>query len=113
MDDIPYQGASVCLQGLVSSFPLGALVALRLLPEHPTPAPPKKSDDIILDPRVQSIVSQFAEVVVEPTGLPPSRQCDHAIPIIPGANPFTVRPYRYPPTLKDEIETQVQHMLSQ
>lgn len=30
-----------------------------------------------------------------------------------GARPVTVRPYRYPPALKDEIETQVDAMLKQ
>jgi hypothetical protein len=53
------------------------------------------------------VLSQFTEVFDDPIGLPPTRQCDHAIPLLPGANPFAVRPYRYPPTLKDEIETQV------
>lgn len=46
-------------------------------------------------------------------GLPPSLPCDNSILLIPGAHPFDIRPYRYPPTLKDEIETQVKEMLSQ
>jgi tRNA A37 N6-isopentenylltransferase MiaA len=32
--------------------------------------------------------------------------------LIPGARPIFVRPYRYAPALKDEIEHQVQAMLS-
>ena len=32
---------------------------------------------------------------------------------MPGAQPVFIRPYRYPPKLKDEIEAQVQEMLSQ
>lgn len=32
---------------------------------------------------------------------------------MPGAQPFHIRPYRYPPVLKTEIERQVQEMLSQ
>lgn len=37
---------------------------------------------------------------------------DHDIPLIPGATPVSIRPYRYPPALKDEIERQVQEMLA-
>jgi hypothetical protein len=48
-----------------------------------------------------------------PDSLPPSRACNHAIPLLPEAQPFYIRPYRYPPALKDEIERQVEEMLSQ
>jgi hypothetical protein len=44
-------------------------------------------------------------------GLPPKRHISHAIPLIPGAQPFRLRPYRYNPTQKDEIEKQVQELL--
>lgn len=48
-----------------------------------------------------------------PNSLPPKRACDHAIPLVSGATPVNVRAYRYPPSLKDEIEAQVQAMLAQ
>jgi hypothetical protein len=32
--------------------------------------------------------------------------------LIPGSTPVSVRPYRYPPAIKDEIERQVQDMLT-
>jgi hypothetical protein len=41
----------------------------------------------------------------------PPRACTHTIPLIPGATPFAIRPYRYAPALKYEIEQQVQEML--
>jgi hypothetical protein len=110
---IPYNGESVCLSGAASSFPFGALVELRMLSEEHISDAAGDSGNHNLDPRVQSVLDQFSEVFAELVGLPPSRPCDHAIPLIPGANPFTVRPYRYPPALKDEIENQVHHMLSQ
>ena len=47
------------------------------------------------------------------SALPPQRNCDHVIPLVPGAKPIHVRPYRYTPTLKDEIERQVADMLTQ
>jgi hypothetical protein len=31
--------------------------------------------------------------------------------LIPGAKPFQIKPYRYPPALKDEVEKQVREML--
>lgn len=48
-----------------------------------------------------------------PSGLPPSRRCDHVIPLIDGDTPVCVRPYRYPPTIKDEIEKQIVQMLKE
>ena len=47
----------------------------------------------------------------EPQGLPPVRECDHTIPLIPGAQPVNVRPYHYTTLQKDEIECQVADML--
>lgn len=48
-----------------------------------------------------------------PTELPPSQACNHCIPLILGAQPVFLRPYRYPSRLKDEIEHQVNEMLAQ
>jgi hypothetical protein len=42
---------------------------------------------------------------------PPPRSCTHTTPLIPGTRPISIRPYYYAPTLKDEIECQVQEML--
>lgn len=49
----------------------------------------------------------------EPTGLPPSRVFDHSIPLLSGAQLVNLRPYRYNPAQKDEIERQVVDMLCQ
>nr|GLL41714.1 sodium/hydrogen exchanger 8 isoform X2 [Ipomoea trifida] len=37
----------------------------------------------------------------EPTTLPPTRQCDHHITLVTGADPVAVRPYRYPQAQKE------------
>ncbi|WVZ88489.1 hypothetical protein U9M48_035006 [Paspalum notatum var. saurae] len=57
------------------------------------------------------LLESYAAVFDKPTGLPPARSCDHAIPLISGASPVHIRPYRYPPAVKDEIELQVGEML--
>jgi hypothetical protein len=36
-------------------------------------------------PEVLQLLSDFAEVFTEPTGLPPRRQYDHHIPLVSGA----------------------------
>jgi hypothetical protein len=43
--------------------------------------------------------------------MPPTRDCDHQIPLLHGARPVQMRPYRYAPALKTEIENQVAEML--
>ncbi|WVZ69420.1 LOW QUALITY PROTEIN: hypothetical protein U9M48_018208 [Paspalum notatum var. saurae] len=62
-------------------------------------------------PDIQSIVTKFSELFQPPSSLPPVRSCAHTIPLIPGAQPFRLRPYRYNPAQKDEIERQVTELL--
>lgn len=60
-----------------------------------------------MPPDIQAILSQFQSVCDPPSDLPPRRPYDHCIPLIQGARPVNIRLYRYPPTLKNEIEAQV------
>lgn len=60
-----------------------------------------------------ALLDKFASVFEEPSGLPPVRQYDHLIPLIPGARPVSMRPYRVAPDLKTKIEKQVHVMLKQ
>ena len=55
-------------------------------------------------PGIQELLEEYKDVFAIPTGLPPERACDHFIPLIPGARPFSHRPYRLAPELKDEVE---------
>jgi len=62
---------------------------------------------------LQHLLQQFAHLFAAPTSLPPHRACNHVIPLLPSANPVTIKPYRYSPKLKDELEKQVIEMLQQ
>jgi len=57
------------------------------------------------------LLQQFSALFQEPQGLPPVRDTDHHIHLIPQSTPVNVRPYRYPHYQKNEIETQVNLML--
>ena len=48
-------------------------------------------------PKNKQLLSQYTHLFQEPTTLPPQRNCDHHINLIPGAQPVSVRPYRYTP----------------
>jgi len=58
-------------------------------------------------------MQDFKSVCDPPSELPLVRPYDHTIPLVQGARPVNIRPYRYPPALKDEIEAQVTQMLQQ
>jgi hypothetical protein len=60
---------------------------------------------------IKQLLSHYPHLFSKPHGLPPKRTVDHAIDLIPGAPPFRLRPYRYTPQQKDEIEKQIQEML--
>jgi hypothetical protein len=53
---------------------------------------------------ITDILSDFADIFEEPIGLPPSRACDHTIPIQEGSRPPNVRPYRMPHKQKNIVE---------
>lgn len=64
-----------------------------------------------VNPQLQAILDEYADVFQEPKTLPPHRDFDHAIHLEPSSSPPNVRPYRYSPLQKDEIERQVAEML--
>jgi hypothetical protein len=66
-----------------------------------------------LPERAEQLLQEFEVLFLEPTELPPPRQFDHAIPLLPGAKPVNLRPYRFNPAQKDEVERQIKQMLEQ
>jgi len=64
-----------------------------------------------IPPEIQQLIQDFAVVFEKPQGLPPPRSFAHQIPLLPGAKPVFIRPFRYAVAIKDEIEKQVSEML--
>ena len=64
-----------------------------------------------LHPEIQELVTQFADLFDEPSGTPLNSTLTHSIRLVPSVQPFRLKPYRYTPSQKDEIEKQVAHLL--
>lgn len=62
---------------------------------------------------VVMVLETYEQVFAEPKGLSPHRKYDHKIPLLPGASPVNLRPYRYIPMQKNEIEHQVKELMAQ
>ena len=77
----------------------GSLNSLDPLPENKLPS------------KLEELLQEFEPLFGPVETLPPRRQQDHKIPLVPGAQPVNVRPYRYTPYQKDEIERQIHKML--
>jgi hypothetical protein len=61
---------------------------------------------------LQRIIDKNSKVFEDiPKGLPPTRNHDHEIHLIPESVPPNIRPYRYPYAQKSEIECMVEEML--
>lgn len=96
-----HQGRRILWRGIGSTRtdipPTGRLHAMR----HSEPA------------LLERLLASFEDVFAEPARLPPRRDCDHHIHLLPGTAPVAVRPYRYPQLQKDELEAQCMGMLEQ
>jgi hypothetical protein len=67
--------------------------------------------EVSIPGEIQNLIDTYSTIFQPITGLPPQRAGDHTIPLFPGATPFRLRPYRYNPFQKDEIERQIKEML--
>jgi len=58
------------------------------------------------------VVCEFPDVFTEELpGLPPDREVEFAIELIPGTTPISRRPYRMPPNKLAELKTQLKELL--
>ncbi|GJR51102.1 transposon ty3-G gag-pol polyprotein [Tanacetum coccineum] len=64
-----------------------------------------------VEPSLQKVLTEYAEVFEVPNKLPPIRSHDHRIPLLPGTQPVNIRPYRHPPVQKDAIEAMIKELL--
>ena len=64
-----------------------------------------------ISPDLQKVLDNHSKVFETPNGIPPIRDHDHAIHLIPGSVPPNIRPYRYPYAQKSEIERMVAEIL--
>lgn len=104
---IPYKDSSVTLFGLLPDLPEGSVVQVCSVEVSVG-----NSVEASIPLEIQQLVEDFAELFEVPSDLSPPRYCDHTIPLVPGAAPFSVRPYQFARHLKDEVEKQVKEMLA-
>jgi hypothetical protein len=96
---IPYQGKHITLQGHMNHRLECHMVELVQISSESDGNKHAEVPEVI-----KSLLQQFQYVFDTPSALPPRRACGHKIPPIPGATLVHIRPYRYAPALKDEIE---------
>lgn len=63
------------------------------------------------DAEVQALISKYADLFETPTGLPPAREVEHAIDLVPGAEPFARSPYRLSQDEEEEMKKQISALL--
>ncbi|XP_004971882.1 uncharacterized protein LOC101768429 [Setaria italica] len=91
------------LQHLLKKKQLAQVVQLCRVVE------PKTSSEQPVE--IQQLLQKNAAISQEPQTLPPARPIDHTIPLLPGSQSVNIKPYRYAPRLKDEMEAQIKDML--
>jgi hypothetical protein len=103
---LPYLGQSVILHGLKPLIPAGTVLEVRQVIDTLSDSLQLCSmSELSLPEPVTKLLQTFASVFDTPVSLPPSRSCDHSIPLVDGARPVNIRPYRISPALKDEVES--------
>ena len=73
----------------------------------------ESSSSEVIDPEVQSLLNKYSDVFPDdlPAGLPPEREVDHKIEIIPGSEPPVRSPYRMSIPELDELKKQLNELI--
>jgi hypothetical protein len=109
---IPYGSSTVVVQGLLSELHAGQVLQVYQLQGQDSEAQSAvELDNSGLLPKIADLLQNYADVFATKVEFPPPRSCSHSIPLVPGARPVNVKPYRYALVLKDEIKKQVHEML--
>jgi hypothetical protein len=103
---IPYGSSTVLLHGILSELQPGDVVQVCQLAEEDLKLDvlDKALESRIVLPEIKLLLQNYADIFAAKVTYPPPRACSHSIPLVPGASPVNIRPYRYAPALKDEIE---------
>jgi hypothetical protein len=109
---INHDGQPLHLHGLQHALPEFSMVEVIIMQDSAQFASSSCYVHTYLSIPVHQLLHSFDHLFVEPQGLPPSKSCDHNIPLVEGAQPVNVRPYMFSPAMKDEVEQQVKEMLS-
>ncbi|GJU76554.1 ty3-gypsy retrotransposon protein [Tanacetum coccineum] len=84
-----------------------------LLPIYGADMPINESLPHDFHDNLEQLLHGYSDVFALPKGLPPQRQFDHHIPLLPNFAPVNVRPFRYPHFQKNVLENLVQEMLDE
>lgn len=87
---ITVKGTQVHLYGLNHSLPTHSLIELHVMSDSQ-----QDEEQSQLPPQIQQLLDEFSELFEEPHSLPPNRSFDHSIPLIQGAQPVSISPYRF------------------
>jgi hypothetical protein len=60
---------------------------------------------------LMDVLSKYAVVFETPNQLPPCRDIDHTIPLLPNSKPMNLRPYRYSHYQKLELDAIIEELL--
>src|SRR5260370_3051601 len=73
----------------------------------------RDGDNEVIDPAVQSLLATYSDVFPDelPPGLPPERDVDHRIDIVPGSEPPVRAPYRMSIPELDELKKQLTELI--
>ena len=85
---------------------VGLYCHITTVQADPNPTPTQD-----LHPAIQTLFNRFHTLFQHPQSLPPKREMDRHIQLLPHSTSVNVHPYRYPHFQKCEIELQVESML--
>jgi hypothetical protein len=72
---------------------------------------PQSQSQVSFPSEIDDVLSKFSQVFDPTVALPPPRDIDHAIPLLPLAKPVNLRPYRYSHFQKLELDKIIEELL--